>query len=187
MVEGLSGKAEEATPRPRVAVRPFRDDDAPALAEIFHASVRKIGALDYTGPQTRAWSPAAPDPADYVERARTRVVLVAVDRDDVPMGYGDLEPDGHLDHLYCRPDRVGQGVGSALLDSWSGWRARSASSVSVSRRARAPGGCWSAGATRAAARREFTIARVAIHNHRLSKWLSVPVASTPNVPMKPVG
>ncbi|WP_419825671.1 GNAT family N-acetyltransferase [Sphingomonas sp.] len=29
-------------------------------------------------------------------------------------GYGELEPDRHIDHLYCRPDRLGTGVGSAL-------------------------------------------------------------------------
>ena len=187
MVEGLSGKAEEATPRPRVAVRPFRDDDAPALAKIFHASVREIGALDYTGPQTRAWSPAMPDPVDYIERARTRVVLVAVDRDDKPLGYGDLEPDGHLDHLYCRPDRVGEGMGSALLAQLE----RVARSLGIQRiRVEASEGARRLLERRgyeAGPRREVTINRVAIHNHPMSKWLPVPVASASGVPIEPDG
>jgi len=43
-----------------------------------------------------------------------RIFLVAVDENDQPIGYGDLERNGHLDHLYCHPDFAGQGVGKAI-------------------------------------------------------------------------
>ena len=167
----LTGMDGQPITRRHYAVRPFRDTDAPALAALFHASVREVGARDYTEPQTRAWSPAAPDPADYIERAKNRVVLVAIDGDDAPLGYGDLEPDGHLDHLYCRPDRVGMGVGGALLGNLE----RVARSLGIERvHVEASEGArrlLERRGYKAGPRREFTIGRVAIHNYRMSKWL----------------
>ena len=45
-----------------------------------------------------------------------RTVFVAENNVGEPVAYVDLEPDGHIDHLYCRPDHVGTGVASALYD-----------------------------------------------------------------------
>jgi putative acetyltransferase len=98
-------------------IRAFRNEDAKALAELFHASVRVAGIRDYTLEQVEAWSPAPPDPAQYVRRGlEDRTFLVAVDDADEPIAYGDLKADGHIDYLYCRPDFVGTGVASALYD-----------------------------------------------------------------------
>ena len=60
-------------------IRDFRPGDAPALAALFHASVREIGIRDYTAAQVAAWSPAPFDPAILIARAAERVFLVAVD------------------------------------------------------------------------------------------------------------
>jgi putative acetyltransferase len=98
-----------------VLIRVFLDEDADALAALFHASVRQIAIRDYSIEQVAAWSPSPPDATNYLSRSRDgRLILVAVNDDGEPVGYGDLEPDGHVDHLYCRPDVVGTGVGSAL-------------------------------------------------------------------------
>jgi putative acetyltransferase len=98
-------------------IRAFRNEDAKALSAIFHASVREAGLRDYTLEQVEAWSPSPPDPARYVQRGREdRTFLVAVDDADEPIGYSDLEADGHINHLYCRPDFVGTGVASAIYD-----------------------------------------------------------------------
>ena len=42
---------------------------------------------------------------------------MAVDANDRVIAYADLEHDGHVDHLYCRPAWIGRGVGSALYDA----------------------------------------------------------------------
>ena len=95
-------------------IRPFETSDADALASLHHASVHQAGRRDYTSEQVDAWSPSRPEPDKYVQQARNRTFLVAVDDDGAVLGYGDLETDGHIDHLYCRPDRTGQGIGSAI-------------------------------------------------------------------------
>jgi len=96
-------------------IRPFRDDDAPALAQLFHAAVHGIGALHYTQAQVAAWSPAPADPARFAARGGDgRTLLVAADEGDRPIAYGDVEGDGHVDHLYCAPEHAGTGITAAL-------------------------------------------------------------------------
>ena len=98
-------------------IRAFRPGDAPALARIFHAAVHRVGGRHYSPEQLKAWAPVVPDPQGFVERAADgRILLVAADEDDRPLAYGDLERNGHIDHLYCRPDVAGTGVASALYD-----------------------------------------------------------------------
>ena len=99
-------------------IRPFHPDDAEQLAALFHASVRQAGIGDYSVEQVEAWSRVPPDPESYIQRSlEDRIFLVAIDDAGEPIGYGDLEISGHLDHLYCRPDVVGMGVGSTLYDA----------------------------------------------------------------------
>jgi putative acetyltransferase len=45
-----------------------------------------------------------------------RTVLVAADEHDQPLGFGDIEADGHIGYFYCAPDAVGTGVARAVYD-----------------------------------------------------------------------
>jgi putative acetyltransferase len=98
-------------------VRNFRIADAAALAQLFYDAVHQIAAVHYTEDQVRAWAPEVPD-SPRIEGWATdgRVLLVAVDEGDQPVAFGDLEADGHIDHLYCRPDFAGSGVTSTLYE-----------------------------------------------------------------------
>ncbi|MGB5484048.1 N-acetyltransferase family protein [Parasphingorhabdus sp.] len=96
-------------------IRPFQERDTEALSELFHSSVHRIGSLDYSSAQISVWSPEKPSASQYVQQASDgRIFLVAVDKNDQPIGYGDLESSGHIDHLYCHPDFIGMGVGKAI-------------------------------------------------------------------------
>lgn len=54
-------------------------------------------------------------PESYCQKAQESTILVAQAHRVGPIvGYGSLEPDGHIDHLYCHPDWTGQGIGTAL-------------------------------------------------------------------------
>jgi putative acetyltransferase len=99
------------------AIRLYRDGDAPTLAQIFYDAVRQAAISDYSQAQVEAWAPRVQDPARFAAKATDgRLFLVAVNAGDEPIAFGDLEPDGHIDYLYCRPDFVGTGVASALYD-----------------------------------------------------------------------
>jgi 8-oxo-dGTP pyrophosphatase MutT (NUDIX family)/ribosomal protein S18 acetylase RimI-like enzyme len=98
-----------------IRIRAFRPADAPTLARLFHDAVHGIAAHHYTPAQVAAWAPAVPDPARFLARgADGRTLLVAEGADGVPLAYGDVEADGHIDHLFCRPDAAGAGVAARL-------------------------------------------------------------------------
>ncbi len=153
-------------------IRAFEATDAEAIADLFHTSVRHAAISDYTPEQVAAWSPSKSDAKGYVEQAVGRTFLVAVGDDGTVIGYGDLEPNGHIDHLYCRPDVVGTGVGSAIYAALEG-AANDAGIETLFVEA-------SKGARRLFERRGFsvdgrndlTVSGVAIHNYRMSKSLA---------------
>jgi putative acetyltransferase len=153
-------------------VRPFRPDDAPALAALFHAAVHGIARPHYRQAQVDAWSPAVPNPERFRARGTDgRLVLVAVDEEDAPLAYGDLEADGHIDHLYCRPDAAGTGVTASLY-----------AALEAAARARGIGRLHTEASEPArrfflkrgfsvVARNDFELGGVAIHNFRMEKQL----------------
>ena len=98
-------------------IRPYRSEDAPAIAQLFHDAVRTLGPRRYSPEQVAAWSQAPADPARW-DRQFTdgRVVLVSLDEAGEILAFATLELDGHLDHLYVRPDAAGTGVAAGLLD-----------------------------------------------------------------------
>lgn len=165
-------------------VRHFRPDDAPALAALFHASVRQVGARDYSPAQVKAWSPAMPEPARFIERAEGRHMMVAVDTDGVPLGYGDLEPDGHIDHLYCRPDKIRTGIGAAIyaaLEAAALEAAIRSLTVEASEGAR---GFFQQRAFSLDGRNDFVLNGTPIHNYRMTKRLHESLSH--EVPAPPV-
>lgn len=155
-------------------VRRFRSSDASALASIFHASVREGGLRDYSPEQVRAWSPSLPGPKAYHDRAEQSMVFVAVDEADCPIGYADVRSGGYIDHLYCRPDRISTGVGSALCAAVEAAAASAGITlltVDASEGARA---LFERRGFRVEARRDFTINGVAIHNYRMARPAPAP-------------
>lgn len=98
-------------------IRDFRPEDSAALANIFHDAVHAIGSKDYSQSQTNAWSPAPVSAGRFLARVSDgRSVFVAVSDDDKPMGFIELENDGHIDCFYCHSNFAGSGVGNALYD-----------------------------------------------------------------------
>jgi putative acetyltransferase len=87
--------------------------DAEPICRLFYEAVRTVNLAHYSPEQVRAWAPEVPDPHAWHGRMSGRHTLVAVEGSEV-VGFAELEEDGHLDMLYCRPDAVGRGVGSGL-------------------------------------------------------------------------
>ena len=96
------------------AIRPYRDDDHRAIADLFHSAVHAIADDLYSPSQKQAWAPP-PDYPHWQQRlARTRP-WVAVAGQEIA-GFIELEADGHIDCLYVHPDHQRKGVAGDLLD-----------------------------------------------------------------------
>ena len=90
--------------------RRFRAQDAAAIAALFRDTIRRINRKDYSAEQVRAWAPDEIDVASWAEKLANRCSVV-VETDGVIIGFGDMEDDGHLDHLFVHADYHGCGVG----------------------------------------------------------------------------
>jgi putative acetyltransferase len=101
-----------------VLIREYRDGDADAIAGVFYHAARELGPRRYSPEQVAAWAPRIPDASRFASRASDgRITLVATHETMGIVAFGDLEPDGHIDFLYCRPEVAGTGVASQLLDT----------------------------------------------------------------------
>ena len=99
-------------------LRRYHPRDAADLVGIFYNSVRQVGCRHYGISQVEAWAPEVGDPSGWNNRAMDgRITIVAVDDDDKPIAYGDLETNGHIDQLYASPEAVGTGAASAIYDN----------------------------------------------------------------------
>jgi putative acetyltransferase len=96
---------------------------------------------------------------------------VAANEDDRPVAYIDLEPDGHIDRLFCAPEAAGQGIASRLYDA-----------VEATAREQGIGRLFTEASELArrlferkgfavVERQDLVIRGVAIHNYRMAKAL----------------
>lgn len=157
----------------QISIRAYRAGDAPVMAQLYFDSARRLGVRCYTPEQVAAWAPAPVDAAVVHARATDgRVTLVAVDAAGEMLAYGDLEADGHIDHLYCRPDAAGTGVASMLLDQLL---ARAAAAgmprlhVEASELARP---LFERKGFEVIQRRDFELRGVSIHNYAMARSLA---------------
>ena len=99
-------------------IREYRPSDAAALSMIFYRSVREVASRCYTPAQIEAWAPRLVETSAQNNPANTegRLILVAVDDADEPIAFGDLEANGHIDHLYASPDALGSGAASEIYN-----------------------------------------------------------------------
>ena len=97
-----------------LTLRPYTPADAPPLLHLFRDTIRRVNVRDYTDEQVRAWAPDDIDPVRWASRFEGRFVVVA-EADGRPVGFAELEADGHIDRFYVSADHQGMGVGRAVL------------------------------------------------------------------------
>jgi putative acetyltransferase len=101
----------------KATIRTYEPRDAAGVADVFYRSVREVALSDYTADQVKAWVPGRWDAGQEHRRSGDgRLVLVAADESGHVVAFIDLEPDGHIDRLYCAPEAAGRGIASQLYD-----------------------------------------------------------------------
>lgn len=93
-------------------IRPFQRSDATELASLFFNTIRTVNAKDYNPEQLRAWAPNLEswDMDRWRDSFSGKHVFLAEVNGRLA-GFGELEPNGHIDRFYISKDHVGQGVG----------------------------------------------------------------------------
>ncbi|MEH6697241.1 MAG: GNAT family N-acetyltransferase [Brevundimonas sp.] len=149
-------------------LRAYVAADAGHLAQLYYDSARILGSRRYTPEQVAVWAPAPVSPETVHARTMDgRLTMVACAPTGQRLAYGDLEPNGHIDHLYAHPDAAGRGVAKALLDRLIEVARESGIShlhVEASELAR---GLFERAGFYVMRRREFEINGVLIHNYAM--------------------
>lgn len=155
-----------------IRIRPYAPKDASALSALYVRSVRGIGAAFYTPAQIEAWASIAPD-AEQINARRMdgRATLLAVDANDAPLAFADVEADGHIDYFYCAPEAAGAGVASALYDALEALAAERNIERLYCEASEAARRFFTRKKFTETARRDFEVAGVAIHNYAMEKAL----------------
>jgi putative acetyltransferase len=172
--------------RVQVTIRAYAPRDAADLADVFFRSVRQVALSAYTAAQVKAWAPE-PRTAEWVhgEASDGRLVLVAANADDRPVAYIDLEPNGHIDRVFCAPEAAGQGIAWRLYDAVEtaarerGIRSLFTEASELARR------LFERQGFAVVERQDLVIRGVAIHNYRMAKALDLTAPHALTVIMLP--
>lgn len=111
----LSGKKKKEALR----LRPYREEDAKALAQLFYDTVHTVNAADYTKEQLDVWAPKERDPDTWNQSFLQHRTLVA-EQDGRIAGFGDMDETGYLDRLYVHKEFQRQGIAAAICDALEG-------------------------------------------------------------------
>ena len=94
-------------------IRSYRENDFPALCQIFLRAVRETASQHYSPSQIAAW--AQVDEARWRQKmAESRVLVATVD--ERPVGF-ITAIGGDIDLLFVAPEFMRQGAASALLNA----------------------------------------------------------------------
>lgn len=99
-----------------IQIRRARPEDAAEVARLFHETVHRINAADYTPAQLQAWSPEIRPEAFWRKRFRKHKVLVAITQDRLA-GFAELDANGYIESFFIHHRLQHQGVGRQLMQA----------------------------------------------------------------------
>lgn len=162
-------------------IRPYHPTDVDILIAIWIRSVKQLAKMDYTAEQIDAWLSRVPSAetlnrlADDQTEDTARLRLVAENPSGAPIGFIDLEADGHIDFLYCDPTAAGKGVATALLREIEAIARARGTNRLYSEASETAQGVFLSNGFVLVGRRECIITGVEIHNYAVEKFLGGPV------------
>ncbi len=108
----MTGKSRNVN-RARWHIVAYQASMASALADLFTLAVQHIDDAFYSTAEKAAWAPQPPDYERWQQRLAGKRPWVAVGQ-EMPIGFIELDDDGHIDCAYVHPDWQRCGVMTAL-------------------------------------------------------------------------
>lgn len=98
-------------------IRPATPADAEQIGLIYFNTIRTVNIRDYSQAQVEAWAPeASVSPQGWTLKQGNRWTAVA-DEEGQILGFGELEPNGHIDCFYVHHEHQRRGVGRQILQA----------------------------------------------------------------------
>lgn len=96
-------------------IRKYILSDCEHLAELFYQTVHTVNAKDYTNEQLDVWATGNVDLKEWDKSFSAHYTIVCV-KNDIIVGFGDIDKAGYLDRLFVHKDYQKQGIASAICD-----------------------------------------------------------------------
>lgn len=96
-------------------VRKYQPCDCKEITELFYNTVHTINSKDYTEEQLAAWATGNIDLEQWNRSLQEHFSFVAA-RDEIIVGFGDIDSTGYLDRLYVHKDYQRKGIATALCE-----------------------------------------------------------------------
>ena len=154
------------------AMREYRPSDAALMPEIFRSAVSVSARRHYNDRQVTVWLSRTPNAETFAENySNGRLAMMIVNQENRPVGFADVEEDGHIQYFYCHPELSGSGMADVLLRAIEvAARGRKLSRLYVEASETALG-LFKRNGFDVVKRRDFKISGVPIHNYAMEKVL----------------
>ena len=96
-------------------IRRYERGDLVKIIGLFHDTVHMVNIRNYTQEQVDVWAPDTIDLDEWDKTLSEHYTFVVV-KDDVIIGFGDIDDSGYLDRLYVHHDYLRQGVATLICN-----------------------------------------------------------------------
>ena len=96
-------------------LREYMSSDCEQIAELFYQTVHSVNAKDYTKEQLNVWATGNVNLNEWNKSFLKHFTIVAI-KNEIIVGFGDIDKTGYLDRLYVHKDFQRQGIASAICD-----------------------------------------------------------------------
>ncbi len=94
-------------------IRKYKPEDCKYLVKLFCNTVHSVNVSDYTKEQLDAWATGKENLEEWNKSFLEHYTVVAV-KNEVLVGFGDIDKSGYLDRLYVHEKYQRQGIAAAI-------------------------------------------------------------------------
>lgn len=94
-------------------IRKYQPTDCKEITELFYNTVHTVNAKDYTKEQLDVWAAEQMDLEKWNRSLLKHYSVVAVEN-EIIVGFGDIDNNGYLDHLFIHADYQGKSIGTII-------------------------------------------------------------------------
>ena len=96
-------------------LRRYESKDCETLIKLFQDTVHTVNGKDYTEEQLNVWATGREDLIKWDRSFRDAVTVIA-EEDGTIVGFGDMDRQGYLDHLYVHRNHLRKGIGAKIVE-----------------------------------------------------------------------